>query len=101
MMAADKIRPAAVKIGIRLEPSQRFGSTTSVTATLKKGTHLSAEGELNLTLRKLQFQQPSPFFCDMKEQKVSLSGRSVHTADIFGFDIPERIANARPISQAG
>ena len=25
MMAADKIRPAAVKIGIRLEPSQRFG----------------------------------------------------------------------------
>jgi integrase len=25
MMAADKIRPAAVKIGIHLEPSQRFG----------------------------------------------------------------------------
>jgi len=25
MMAADKIGPAAVKIGIRLEPSQRFG----------------------------------------------------------------------------
>ncbi len=25
MMAADKIRPAAVKIGIRREPSQRFG----------------------------------------------------------------------------
>jgi integrase len=25
MMAADKIRPAAVKIGVRLEPSQRFG----------------------------------------------------------------------------
>src|SRR5258708_5249371 len=25
IMAADKIRPAAVKIGIRLEPSQRFG----------------------------------------------------------------------------
>ena len=25
MMAADKIRPAAVKIGIRLESSQRFG----------------------------------------------------------------------------
>ena len=25
MMAADKIRPAAVKIGIGLEPSQRFG----------------------------------------------------------------------------
>jgi len=25
MMAADKICPAAVKIGIRLEPSQRFG----------------------------------------------------------------------------
>jgi integrase len=25
MMAADKIRPAAVKIGIRLEPSERFG----------------------------------------------------------------------------
>ena len=24
-MAADKIGPAAVKIGIRLEPSQRFG----------------------------------------------------------------------------
>jgi Phage integrase family len=25
MMAADKIRPAAVKIGIRLEPGQQFG----------------------------------------------------------------------------
>jgi hypothetical protein len=25
MMAADKIRPAAVKIGIRIEASQRFG----------------------------------------------------------------------------
>jgi integrase len=25
MMAADKIRPAAANIGIRLEPSQRFG----------------------------------------------------------------------------
>jgi integrase len=25
MMAADKIRPAAIKIGIRLEPGQRFG----------------------------------------------------------------------------
>ena len=25
MMAADKIGPAAVKIGIRREPSQRFG----------------------------------------------------------------------------
>ncbi|MCU1317659.1 MAG: site-specific recombinase, phage integrase family [Candidatus Acidoferrum typicum] len=25
MMAADKIRPAAIKVGIRLEPAQRFG----------------------------------------------------------------------------
>jgi integrase len=25
MMAADKIRPAAIKVGIRLEPGQRFG----------------------------------------------------------------------------
>jgi len=25
MMAKDKIRPAAIKVGIRLEPSQRFG----------------------------------------------------------------------------
>jgi len=25
IMGADKIRPASVKIGIRLEPSQRFG----------------------------------------------------------------------------
>lgn len=24
-MAADKIRPAAIKVGIRLEPGQRFG----------------------------------------------------------------------------
>jgi site-specific recombinase XerD len=24
-MAADKIRPAALKVGIRLEPGQRFG----------------------------------------------------------------------------
>jgi integrase len=25
MMAKDKIRPAAIKVGIRLEPGQRFG----------------------------------------------------------------------------
>ena len=25
MMAKDRIRPAAIKVGIRLEPGQRFG----------------------------------------------------------------------------
>jgi integrase len=63
MMATDKIRPAAIKVGIRLEASQRFGfhnfRHSLATFLINKGKDLDqvscAQGPLERSLiRNLQ-----------------------------------------------